>query len=304
MSVGFQVAVCAVPFFDLLDGEEESLAVEVAEAPDAATAIAAMDASRQRLAQAVDSVVRSLPAAVRSDLTASRAVAYALVGLVDGRMLHRPAGGLERWRERLLEFELYGSALAGQEVVAQAQTAARGIAEGTPTLRIAAARGIAEGTPTLRTAAARGIAEGTPTLGHLAEGTPTLGHPSTLAPFYLAVLRAGFEGSLRGDAVGLASLIAALEEAVGAHKDGRLEAAPDLRPKRIGMAPVPLAALGLAAWLVAGFAAWFALFGRSFEEADQMAQRIAAGLPTTSVEDPLKHSVGPSGLATSTREES
>ena len=298
MSVGFQVAVCAVPFFDLLDGEEESLAVEVAEAPDAATATAAMDASRQRLAQAVDSLVRSLPAAVRSDLTASRAVAYALVGLVDGRMLHRPAGGLERWRERLLEHELYGSALAGQEVVAQAQAAARGSAEGTPTLRIAAARGIAEGTPTLR------MAEGTSTLGHLAEGTPTAAHPSTLAPFYLAVLRAGFEGSLRGDAVGLASLIAALEEAVGAHKDGRLEAAPDLRPKRIGMAPVPLAALGLAAWLVAGFAAWFALFGRSFEEADQMAQRIAAGLPTTSVEHPLKHSVGPSGLATSTREES
>ena len=293
MSVGFQVAVCAVPFFDLLDGEEESLAVEVAEAPDAATATAAMDASRQRLAQGVDSVVRSLPAAARSDLTASRAVAYALVGLVDGRMLHRPAGGLERWRERLLESELYGSALAGQEVVAQAQAAARGSAEGIPTLRI-----IAEGTPTLR------MAEGTPTLGHLAEGTPTLAHPSTLAPFYLAVLRAGFEGSLRGDAVGLASLIAALEEAVGAHKDGRLEAAPDLRPKRIGMAPVPLAALGLAAWLVAGFAAWFALFGRSFEEADQMAQRIAAGLPTTSVEHPLKHSVGPSGLATSTREES
>ena len=293
MSVGFQVAVCAVPFFDLLDGEEESLAVEVAEAPDAATATAAMDASRQRLAQAVDRLVRSLPAAVRSDLTASRAVAYALVGLVDGRMLHRPAGGLERWRERLLEHELYGSALAGQEVVAQAQAAARGSAEGIPTLRI-----IAEGTSTLR------MAEGTPTLGHLAEGTPTAAHPSTLAPFYLAVLRAGFEGSLRGDAVGLASLIAALEETVGARKDGRLEAAPDLRPKRIGMAPVPLAALGLAAWLVAGFAAWFALFGRSFEEADQMAQRIAAGLPTTSVEHPLKHSVGPSGLATSTREES
>ena len=278
MSVGFQVAVCAVPFFDLLDGEEESLAAEVAEAPDAAAVTAAMGASRQRLAQALDSVVRSLPAPVRSDLTASRAVAYALVGLVDGRMLHRPAGGLERWRERLLEFELYGSALAGQEVVAQTRAAARGLAEG-------------------------GLAEGTPTAG-LAEGTPTVGHPSTLAPFYLAVLRAGFEGSLRGDAVGLSSLIAALEAAVGARKDGRLEVAPDMRPTRIGLAPVPLAALGLAAWLVAGFVVWLALLGRSFEEADQMAERIAAGLPTTSVEDPLSHSVGPSGLAMSTREES
>ena len=273
MSVGFQVAVCAVPFFDLLDGEEESLAAEVAEAPDAAAATAAMDASRQRLAQALDSVVRSLPAPVRGDLTASRAVAYALVGLVDGRMLHRPAGGLERWRERLLEFELYGSALAGQEVVAQARAAARGRAEGTPT-------------------------------AGLAEGTPTVGHPSALAPFYLAVLRAGFEGSLRGDAVGLSSLIAALEAAVGARKDGRLEVAPDMRPTRIGLAPVPLAALGLAAWLVAGFVVWLALLGRSFEEADQMAERIAAGSPTTSVEDPLSHSVGPSGLAMSTREES
>ena len=247
-----------MPFFDMLDEEEASLAPEVADAGDAAAVSAAMDQSRRRIAQAVDRVVRSLPATVRGDLTASRAVAYALVGLVDGRMLHRPAGGLDRWRERLLESELYGSALAGQEVVAQAQMAARGITE----------------------------------------GTPTVSHPSTLAPFYLALFRAGFEGSLRGDAVALSSLVAALEQAVGARRDGRLEVAPDVRPTRVGAAPLPLAAMGLAAWLVAGFAVWFALFGTAFEEADQMANRVSAGLPTTgTAADPLDHSVGPSGLA-------
>lgn len=260
VSIGFQVAVCAVPFFDMLDEEEASLSAEVAGAHDAAAASAAMEQSRQRIAQAVDRVVRSLPAPVRGDLTASRAVAYALVGLVDGRMLHRPAGGLEQWRERLLESELYGSALAGQEVVAQAQAAARGIAE----------------------------------------GTPTVSHPSTLAPFYLALFRAGFEGSLHGDVVGLSSLTAALEEAVGAGRDRRLEVAPDLRPARVGVAPLPMATIGLAAWLVAGFAVWFALFGNSFDEADQMSNRIAARLPMTSVEDPLDH---PSGMATFERGE-
>ena len=263
MSIAFQVAVGALPFFDMLDEEESSLAAEVAEAHDAAAVSAAMEQSRRRIAQALDRVIRSLPAPVRSDLTASRAVAYALVGLVDGRMLHRPAGGLERWRERLLESELYGSALAGQEVVAQAQAAARGIAE----------------------------------------GTPTVSHPSTLAPFYLALFRAGFEGSLRGDVVGQSSLIAALEEAVGACRAGRLEVAPDVRPTRVGVAPLPLAAIGLAAWLVAGFAVWFALLGNSFEEADQMANRIAARWPVTSVEDPLDRSVGPAGLATFERGE-
>lgn len=75
VSIGFQVAVCAVPFFDMLDEEEAALAAEVAEAHDAAAASAAMEQSRQRIAQAVERVVRSLPASVRGDLTASRAVA-------------------------------------------------------------------------------------------------------------------------------------------------------------------------------------------------------------------------------------
>ena len=263
MSIGFQVAVCAVPFFDLLDEEEQSLAVQVGEASDDAAAAIAMQSSRQRLAQGVDSVVRSLPATVRGDLTASRAVAYALVGLADGRMLHHPAGGLERWRERLLEFELYGSALAGQEVVAQAR-------------------------------AAVAITEGAPTKP---------GHLSFLSPFYLGVFRAGFEGSLRGDAIGLSSLVAALEEVVGAHRQGALEVAPDLRPKRMGLAPLPLAALGLATWLAAGFAVWLALSGPSLEESDRIAQRLGSGLPATAVVDPLNYTVGPASPTPDAREE-
>ena len=264
MNIGFQVAVCAVPFFDLLDEEEQSLAAQVAEASQDATATIAMQASRQRLAQGVDNVVRTLPATVRGDLTASRAVAYALVGLADGRMLHHPAGGLERWRDRLLEFELYGSALAGQEVVAQARAAVT-----------------------------------------FSEGASTEpGYLSFLAPFYLSVFRAGFEGSLRGDAVGHSSLIAALEEVVGAHGQVALEVTPDVRPTRKGLASLPLAALGLTAWLVAGFAVWFALGRESLEESDRMAQRLESGLPATAIVDPLNYTVGPSGLTSTKREES
>ena len=257
MSIGFQVAVAAVPFFDMLDEEEDSLAKLVAESADPAVVTAAMDSCRRRLAQGIDAVVRALPAAVRSDLTASRAVAYALVGLVDGRMLHHPAGGLDRWRDRLLEFDLYGSALAGQEVVAQAQAAAHGVTEG----------------------AAPGVSD-----------------PVTLAPLYLGVLRAGFEGSLRGDTVGLSSLIASLEEVVGARREVPLEVAADARPRRFGLAPMPLAALGAGAWLTAGLLVWLALSTKSLAESDRMAERISAGLPAASIVDPLDRSVGPSGL--------
>lgn len=257
MSVGFQAAVCAVPFFDLLDEEEEALADQIAEAPDPATVANAMEASRRRLAQGVDGVVRSLPPVLRNDLSASRAVAYALVGLADGRMLHHPAGGLDRWRERLLEIDLYGSALAGQEVVARAEAAAQGVAD-----------------------SPGGVA----------------GDAGALAPFYLAVFRSGFEGSLRGDTAGTQSLIASLEEAVGARRERPLEVAPDVRPKRLGVAPLPLAALGLAAWLGAGLVVWLALSGQPLADSELMADRIASGLPATGVAEPLEHSIGPSGL--------
>ena len=255
MSIGFQVAVAAVPFLDLLDQEEEALARQVAEAGDPAAAAAAMESARRRLAQGVDGVVRSLPAVVRGDLAASRAVAYALVGLVDGRMLYHPAGGLDAWRDRLLESDLYGSALAGQEVVARAQSAAQGLPDGSGGIDDAA-----------------------------------------LAPFYLAVFRAGFEGSLRGDTVGLASLTASLEEAIGARREQPLAVAPDVRPRRLGLSPVPLSALGLTVWLASGFAVWFALAGDALADSARMAERIAAGLPASGVADPLERSIGPSGL--------
>ena len=251
------MAVATVPFLDLVDQEEAALAEQVSEAADAHAVAAAMEASRRRLAQGVDGVVRGLPAAVRGDLAASRAVAYALVGLVDGRMLHHPAGGLERWRERLLESDLYGSALAGQEVVSRARASAHGLSEGST-----------------------GIA----------------GEGSTFAPFYLAVFRAGFEGSLRGDAVGLASLVAALEEAVGVRGETPLDVAVDQRPKRLGLAPLPLGALGVATWLAASFAVWLALSSGTLTETERIAGRISAGLPATSVADPLERSIGPSGL--------
>ena len=126
MSTGFSIAIGAVPFFDLLDNEEEALAARVLESGSGPAVITAMDATRRRLAQGVDVFVRSLPASVRNDVNVSRAAAYVLVGLVDERMLHHPAGGLDRWREKLLEFELYGSALAGQEVVSRARASTSG----------------------------------------------------------------------------------------------------------------------------------------------------------------------------------
>ena len=126
MSIGYSIVIAAMPFFDLLDSEEQALATQVADTDDARKVVAVMDASRRRLAQGVDAFVRALPSAIRHDANMSRAAAYTVVGLADERMLHRPAGGLERWRERLLEFDLYGSALAGQEIVRSARMAAQG----------------------------------------------------------------------------------------------------------------------------------------------------------------------------------
>ena len=258
MSIGFQVALGTVPFLDRLDEEEAALAAQVAETPDAPAVRAAMDACRQRLAQAVDDVVRTLPAAVRTDPEASRTVAYTLVGLVDGRMLHHASGGLQRWREQLLESELYGSALAGQDVVDRARAAAHGVPD---------------------------------TGGGLMSG-----HASVLAPFYLAVFRAGFEGALRGDAVGRAALITALEEACGVHRPGRFDVPADNRPRKWGLAPLPLAGLGIAAWLLAGFAAWFVLSGDSLAETDRLAQRLSTQSTAMDGAAPLDRSIGPSRL--------
>ena len=259
MSLGYSIAIAAVPCFDLLDDEEESLAAQVLEAGDDRSASAAMDGTRRRLAQGVDAVVRSLPTAIRSDLTVSRAVAYALIGLADERMLHHPAGGLDRWRERLLEFDLYGSALAGQEIVSEARNAAHGVS-----------------------ASSRSGSAGS--------------DAALLAPLYLGVFRAGFEGSLRGDAVGLSSLIASLEEAAGSGRERPVDIAADARPTRIGMSPVTLVALGLMAWLICGPGVWYVLAVEPLKDIARIAERVSAGLSATTLLDPLERSVGPSGL--------
>ncbi len=262
MSTGFSIAINAVPFFDLLDQEEVSLAGQVLEAEDERTVTAAMDVSRRRLAQGVDVFVRSLPAVVRNDASVSRAAAYALVGLADERMLHYPAGGLERWRDHLLEFELYGSALAGQEIVKQARASSQGVA----------------------TSSGGGSSSGD-------------GDGALLAPLYLAVFREGFEGSLRGDAIGLSSLTATLEESVGARRSGVVDVAGDVGPSRAGLSPVPLAVTGAVLWLVSGIALWLVLPGDALEEADRIAERVHAGLPVSDgLFEPLDRSIGPSGL--------
>lgn len=130
MSTAHTVAVTAVPFFDLLDREVSGLVATVMAADGERGVATAMEDCRRRLAQGVDAFVRALPAAIRNDANLSRTAAYALVGLADERMLHYPSGGLERWRDRLLEFELYGSALAGQEIIRNAQSAAQGASHG------------------------------------------------------------------------------------------------------------------------------------------------------------------------------
>lgn len=258
MSIPFSIAINAVPFFDLLEQEERQLAAEIFETEDEREIGTAMDATRRRLAQGVDTFIRTLPASVRNDAETSRGAAYALVGLADERMLHYPAGGLERWRERLLEFELYGSALAGQEIVKQAQLASQG-----------------------------GGTEDT----------------SLLAPLYLAVLREGFEGSLRGDSFGLSTLTASLESVVGAGHEGTLDIASDVGPSRAGWAPGPFALTGIILWLLSGLALWLALSADVLGDASRIAERVESRLPvsvssTGEIEDPLGRSIGPSEIPT------
>ena len=221
-----------------------------------------MDTSRRRLAQGIDTFVRSLPTGIRSNVNTSRWAAYALAGLVDERMLHHPAGGLDRWRERLLEFELYGSALAGQEIVERAREAAFG---------------------TMTDAVSVSVDAG--------------GGSSLLAPLYLGLFRSGFEGSLRGDVTGLASLITSLEEAVGAGRQVPDVITDDVRPVRVGLSAAPMAAIGVAAWLVGGAGTWAMLSHDALEEAGRIEKRVLANLPVApDASAPLDRSIGPSGL--------
>lgn len=265
MSIGFEVALRAVPFFELLDREEKALAARILEAGEGSPATAAMEVSRRRLAQGVDAFVNALPSVIRNDANIAREAAYALVGLTDERMLHHPAGGLDRWRERLLEFELYGSALAGEEIVRRARSSSHVLGRAHSSV----------------------------------EGKDS----SLLAPLYLGVLRAGFEGALRGDTLGRSSLVAALEEAVGTDRGGPVEIVTDVRPTRVGLSPFPMALLGLALWLGSGLAVWTMLSRDSLSDAERIEERVRAGLPAEpGVWDPFERSVGPSGLPPLDRE--
>lgn len=256
MNVGFLIAINAVPFFELLDEQEESLAAQVLELSNGPAASAAMDASRRRLAQGVSAFVSSLPSMVRNDVNTSRAAAYALVGLADERMLHHPAGGLDRWRERLLEFELYDSALAGQEIVTRARAAACG------------------------TVAQAGI-----------------GDAALLAPLYLGVFRAGFEGALRDNPLELSLLVTSLEETVGTAPSPPVESFAGVRPMRIGLSPLSLALAGTLLWLGSGLGAWLVLSHGPLQEAGRIEERVSAGLPVgPGASDALDRTIGPSDL--------
>ena len=264
MSTGHAVAISAVPFLDLL-AEQESALVAVLlgtdDAPvDAHAAANAVEATRRRLIQGIDSAVRSLPAAVRGDQRASKAFAYALVALADERMLHHPTGAVERWRARLLEAELYDTALAGQEIVRRARASALSDAE-------------------------------------LETGVKLMEDSSVFAPLYLALLRAGFEGSLRGDPAQLSALVAALEEATGSVRtaDRRTFALPPAsdRPARSAISPRALAVIAFLVWLVGAPTLWYGLAADAFFQSASIAERLRAGLPPHAPSGEFTHGIGP-----------
>jgi len=278
MSLGYTIAIHAVPFFDLLDREVKTVAEAVFGSAEEETSDAAalalppgtgleprsqtpagqsvdtvMATSRRRLAMGVDAFVRRLPSAVRNDSNTTRAAAYALVGLADERMLHYPTGGLDAWGERLLESELYGSALAGQEIIRQA--------------RLTTQQG---------------------------EGGVGL-----LAPLYLAILREGFEGSLRGDVLSLSSLTSILEDSVGAIRGIQGAVANDIGPKRVAAPLGFLAIASFALWLGIGPALWWVLAEDSLSDANRVTERIEAGLAAT-LEEPMRP-ISPTRLPTDSR---
>ena len=264
MIAGHAVAISAAPFIDLLT-EQESALVAVLLGTDGApvdphVAGNALETTRRRLIQGVDSAVRSLPAAVRGDQRASKAFAYALVALADERMLHHPTGAIERWRARLLETELYDTALAGQEVVRRARAAALSDAE-------------------------------------FETGMKVMEDSSVFAPLYLALFRAGFEGSLRGDPVELSALVASLEEATASVRptDRRALVFPSGadRPARSAISPRALAVIAFLVWLLGGPALWFGLADISLQQSATMAERLRAGLPVAAPSNAFIHGIGP-----------
>ena len=264
MSIGYVVALSAVPFIDLL-AEQESTLVAVllgsdGEPVDSHVAANAVEATRRRLIQGIDSAVRSLPASVRGDQSASKAFAYALVALADERMLHHPTGAIERWRARLLETELYDTALAGQEVVRRARASALSDAD-------------------------------------LETGVNAMEDSSVFAPLYLALFRAGFEGSLRGDPVGLSALVASLEEATASARpaDRRTFTHPPAadRPARSAVSPRSLAVIAFLVWLLGAPVLWYGVTADAFLHSASIAERLRAGLPPGATSRDFVHGIGP-----------
>ena len=49
-------------------------------------------------------------------------------------------------------------------------------------------------------------------------------------------------------------------------------------------------------WLASGLGVWLVLFGDTLAQSARIAERVSAGLPASTVLDPLERSVGPSGL--------
>ena len=266
MSLGYSVAVCAVPFIDLLEEQVETLASAMLdEESDEASRAAALGAVRRRLLAGVDSVVRSLPGAVRAEQALVRAVAYALVGLVDERMLHHPAAATRAWRELLLETELYGSALAGQRIVS--------------TARAAAQRAATPGGDDLGTRSSGGAEDS-----------------AVLAPLYLALLRSGFEGSLRGDAVALTALMSSLEHAIGADEVTRPvidTPGAAARVHRFALSSGDLAVCAMALWLLGSAMVWYAFSAPSLDTGAALSERLREGLSVGDAQDESIHGVGP-----------
>ena len=185
-------------------------------------------------------------------------VGYALAGLADERILHHPAGGLQSWQNHLLERKLYGSSLAGEHIVRNARACAREF----------------------------GPKSGTEDAG------------TTLAPLYLGIFRAGFEGALRGDGPGLANVISLLEETVGTkhHKPGALAA--ERRPGRFPLSPGVLIAIAIAAWTIPAALTWQVLAGDALAESERLAERLRESLGAESDRSGLEQSFGPREFGT------
>ena len=131
----------------------------------------------------------------------------------------------------------------------------------------------------------------------LETGVKAMEDSSVFAPLYLALLRAGFEGSLRGDPVGLSALVASLEEATASARpaDRRTFALPPAadRPARSAISPRALAVIAFLVWLLGAPLLWYGVTADTFIRSDSVAERLRAGLPPSAPSGELIHGIGP-----------